>query len=310
MTEEFEIVIAGAGIAGLTAAMTAARLGRKTLLLMGNVPGGLLLSINRIDGYPGFPEGVPGYDLCPMAQEQAVAAGAVLTSGELTTITAQDSIYQLTTTDSQYLARTLTIATGANLKKLGVPGEEKYQGKGFSHCASCDAPVLRNRAVVVVGGGDSALQEALTLAEFAANVIILQRNASLTAQAAYQQQVLAQPAIKIRYNTVVEEILGDAAVMGVRIKDITTGATSMLDVAAVFAYIGLQANSDLLHGQLTLDASGRIPVDALLRTERRGILAAGIVRSGAAGRAVSSAGDGAIAAISADHYLIDQSWRE
>ena len=310
MANEFEIVIAGAGIAGLTAAMTAARLGRKTLLLTGNVPGGLLLSINRIDGYPGFPEGVPGYDLCPMAQEQAVAAGAELASGELRTLEPRAGNYALTTTEGEYLAQSVIIAAGASLKKLGVPGEEQYHGKGVSHCASCDAPMLRNRAVAVVGCGYSALQEALTLAESGANVSILTRDTALTAQAAYRQQVLAQPAIKIRYHAIVEEILGDTAVTGVRIKETTSGATTELDVAAVFAYIGLQPNSAVLQNLLQLDANGGIPVDAEMRTVLNGVLAAGIIRSGAAGRATSAAGDGATAARSADRYLTDHRWRD
>ena len=309
MAEEYEIVIAGAGIAGLTAAMTAARLGRRTLLLTGDVPGGLLLSINRIDGYPGFPEGVPGYDLCPMAQEQAAAAGAVLASGELQSIRDQDGNYELTASEGQYLTQTLIIASGARLKTLGIPGEEQFKGKGVSHCASCDAPMLRNRAVAVIGGGDSALQEALTLADHASTVTILQRATALTAQAAYQQQVTTHPKISIRYHTQVEEILGNAAVTGVRMKDLASGATSNLEVAAVFAYIGLQPNAELLQDKLQLEASGHIPVDARMRTELKGILAAGIVRDGAAGRAGGAAGDGATAAIAADRYLTDLAWR-
>ena len=308
MANEYDIAIAGAGIAGLTAATYSARLGRKTLLLTGNVPGGLLLSINKIDGYPGFPEGVPGYDLCPMAQEDAVAAGAELAGGELTEITDQDGNYLLTAGSEKYLARTLIIATGARLKTLGVPGEEQFMGRGVSHCASCDAPMLRDRIVAVVGGGDSALQEALTLAEAAAEVIILEQGDALTAQPVYRQQVEENPAISIRCNTVVEEILGTDAVTAVRIRDLKADTTAELEVAAVFVYIGLQPNTDFLQGRLALDDSGRIVTDNQLRTQAKGILAAGIVRVGAAGQAVGSAGDGAAAAKAADRYLSDKSW--
>lgn len=310
MTDEFDIAIAGAGIAGLTAAITASRLGRKTLLLTGHVPGGLLLSINRIDGYPGFPEGVPGYDLCPMAQDQAVAAGTELVSGEVTAIEQRDDYFLLSAGGNPYQARTLIIATGAGLKALGVPGEERFQGKGVSHCASCDAPMLRHRTVVVIGGGDSAAQEALTLAESAADVIILHRGASLKAQFAYQQALRAHAAVSVRYHTVVEEILGDAAVTGVRFRDLTTGTSGVLDAAAVFAYIGLKPNTGLVKDLVQLDETGSIPVDAMLRTERRGLFAAGIVRTGAAGRAAGSAGDGALAAQSADAYLNTRAWRD
>jgi len=307
---EFEIIVAGAGIAGLSAAMTAARLGRKTLLLTGHVPGGLLLSINRIDGYPGFPEGVPGYDLCPMAQEQAAAAGAELVSGELTSIDSQGDKHLVSTGNNRYLAQVVIVATGASLKTLGVPGEEQFKGKGVSHCASCDAPMLRNRAVAVIGGGDSALQEALTLAEAAAQVNILQRSAALSAQAAYQQQVLAHPAISVRYNTIVEKIEGDTTVTGIIIQDTTAGTASNLEVAAVFVYIGLQPSTEFLGNRLRLDAAGCIPVDARMRTEQRGLLAAGLVRAGAAGRAAGSAGDGTIAATAAVQYLTDREWRD
>lgn len=305
MTDTYDIVVAGAGIAGLTAAIHSARLGRKTLLLTGNVPGGLLLSINKIDGYPGFPEGVPGYDLCPMAQEDAVAAGAELVGGELTEIGERDGQYLLTAGSDEYLARALIIATGARLKTLGVPGEEKFTGKGVSHCASCDAPVLRGKNVAVIGGGDSALQEALTLAEAVAQVTILQQGETLTAQTVYQRLVEENPVISVRCNTVVEEILGEDAVTAVRIRDVNADSTEELEVSAVFIYIGLQPNTDFLHEQLALDESGRILTDNHLRTQSRGILAAGIVRSGAAGQAVGSAGDGATAARAADRYLTE-----
>lgn len=308
MADEYDIVIAGAGIAGLTAAAYSARLGRKTLLLTGNVPGGLLLSINRIDGFPGFPEGVPGYDLCPMAQEDAVTAGAELGGGELLEIAGEDGNYQLATSDSSYTSRVLIVATGARLKTLGVPGEEKFTGKGVSHCASCDAPMLRDRIVAVVGGGDSALQEALTLAEAAVRVIILQRGEALTAQAVYQHQVEENPSITVRCHTTVDEILGADTVTGVRLKELDSDTASDLEVAAVFVYTGLQPNTDFLQGRLSLDESGRILTDNQLRTQSKGILAAGIVRSGAAGQAVSSAGDGATAAKTADRYLAGNSW--
>jgi len=308
LTDAYDIAIAGAGIAGLTAATYSARLGRKTLLLTGNVPGGLLLSINKIDGYPGFPEGVPGYDLCPMAQDDAVAAGADLAGGELTEFEDQGGNYLLKAGNNSYVSRCLIIATGARLKTLAVPGEEKFTGKGVSHCASCDAPMLRDRIVAVVGGGDSALQEALTLAETAAQVIILQQGETLTAQPVYQRLVQEIPTIEVRCNSVVEEILGTEAVTGIRIKELTSDTTTELEVAAVFVYVGLQPNTDFLQGRLDLDDSGRICTDNQLRTDSKGILAAGIVRSGAAGQAVGSAGDGVTAAKSADRYLNNFNW--
>ena len=294
MDEEFDIVIAGGGIAGLTAALTAARLGCKTFVLSGDVLGGLLLSIEKVEGFPGFVEGVPGYDLCPMIQEQAVAAGAQFTAASLDGLDRQNGGWQLTSGSSEVRARAVILATGATLKELGVPGEERLRGKGVSHCASCDAPLVRKQTVAVVGGGDSALQEALTLAEFAERVIILQRGDDLTAQAVYCDRAASHPKIEICLDTVVEEVLGDGKMGGVRIRSVKGNASSDLELAAIFIYIGLEPATTFVKAHMKLDPSGRIPVDAQMRTELPGIFAAGIARSGSVGRAVASAGDGTL----------------
>ena len=292
----------------MTAALTAARLGCKTFVLSGDVLGGLLLSIEKVEGFPGFVEGVPGYDLCPMIQEQAVAAGAQFTGASLDGLDRQNGGWQLTTDSSEVRARAVILATGATLKQLGVPGEERLRGKGVSHCASCDAPLLRKQTVAVVGGGDSALQEALTLAEFAERVIILQRGDDLTAQAVYRDRVASHPKIEIRLDTVVEEVLGDGKMGGVRIRSVKGNASSDLELAAIFIYIGLEPATTFVKAHMKLDPSGRIPVDAQMRTELPGIFAAGIARSGSVGRAVASAGDGTVAAIAAERYLADGNW--
>ena len=180
-----DILIAGSGIAGLTAALTAVRVGRSTMVLTGATLGGQLLSINKIDGYPGFPDGVPGYDLCPIAQEQATAAGAVLKMTDLVDLEYGDGTWRGRLGDGSAIeAHAVIVATGARLKKLGVPGEEQLFGKGVSHCASWDAPLLKGSTVVVVGGGDSALQEALTLAEQVTRVVVVHRGTDPTAQKA------------------------------------------------------------------------------------------------------------------------------
>jgi thioredoxin reductase (NADPH) len=177
-----------------------------------------------------------------------------------------------------------------------------------SHCASCDAPLLRNKVVAVVGGGDSALQEALTLAQHASRVIILHRGASLSAQAAYVQQLKGNPKIEVRFGTVVEEAIGDGGLKSVRTRSVGDGKTEQIDVAGLFIYVGLAPQTTLLDGRLDLDATGRIQVDGGMRTTLPGLLAAGTVRSGSAGRAAAAAGDGAVAALSADRYLREGSW--
>jgi thioredoxin reductase (NADPH) len=307
LERKFDIVIAGGGIAGLTAGLASARLGRSTLVLTGDVLGGQLLSIEKVDGYPGFPDGVPGYDLCPIAQEQAMTAGAGFASTQAKSLSPAGDEWKIATDEGDIVARAVIVATGAELKKLGVPGEERLQGKGVSHCATCDGPLLRNKVAVVVGGGDSAMQEALTLAEFATRTIILHHGSELTGQRAYKDRIVGHNKIELRADTSVEEILGDAAVTGVRVK--STGTTTELEANAVFAYIGLQPSSALLGWGLALDPNGAIPVDPLMRTQMKGIFAAGTVRAGAPGRAAASAGDGATAAIAADRYLTDGTWR-
>jgi thioredoxin reductase (NADPH) len=310
LAREFDVLIAGGGIAGLTAAVTAARLGRKTLVLTGDVPGGQLMSIEKIDGYPGFPEGVPGYDLCPMLQDQAAAAGAEFMMTGLERLDAQDGQWRVTTGEGDILARAVIVTTGSSLKKLDVPGEERLAGNGVSQCASCDAPLFRDRIVAVVGGGDSAMQEALTLAAFAAKVIVLHRGDALIGQACYRDCVGAHPKIDIRFNTAVTEILGVAKVTGLRTRQSRDGAVADLEVAAIFAYIGLQPNTAVLQDCLRLDRAGKIPTDGWMRSELFGVCAAGTVRSHSPCRAVSAGGDGASAAVAVDRYLSDGSWRD
>jgi thioredoxin reductase (NADPH) len=310
VTAEFDIVVAGGGIAGFTAAVTASRLGCKTLVLVGDVLGGQLISINKIDGYPGFPEGIAGYDLCPMAHEQAVAAGAEILMDELAQLSQIDGRWHLATRRGEILiARACVLATGSSLRKLGVPGEERLFGKGVSHCASCDAPLLRGKAVAVVGGGDSAAQEALALAESASRVVMLHRGAELRAQAAYRDALASHPKIELCCHTDLEEILGDTAVTGIRFRDRNAGRSAELDVAGVFVYIGLKANTAFLAGRIALDETGCIPTDERLRTVLPGVAAAGSVRAGWPGRAVAAAGEGAGAAVAVARYLAGEAWR-
>ena len=308
MNDAYDVVVAGGGIAGLSAGLTAARLGRRTLILTGDILGGQLLSIAKVEGYPGFPDGVPGYDLCPMAQEMAVAAGAEIEAAELARLAPTNDGFRIATdAGDEISARGVVIATGAHLKKLGVPGEAELFGKGVSHCATCDGPLLRGRTVAVVGGGDSAAQEALTLAEYDARVVMFLRGADFSAQAAYRDKLLAHENIEVRCNTVVTEICGADKVTGVYARQ---RCGREIEVAAVFVYIGLAPNSAVLGGIAALDAMGAVVVDRAMRSSQRGLAAAGAVRSDWPGRAIASAGDGANAALAIDRYLRDGTWHE
>jgi thioredoxin reductase (NADPH) len=245
-----------------------------------------------------------------MLQDQAAAAGAEFMMTGLERLDAQDGQWHVTTGEGDILARAVIVATGSSLKKLDIPGEERLTGNGVSQCASCDAPLFHDRIVAVVGGGDSAMQEALTLAAFAAKVIILHRGDALTGQACYRDRVAAHQKIDIRCNTAVTEILGEAKVTGLRTCQSRDGAVAELEIAATFAYVGLQPNTAVLQDRLSLDRAGKIPTDGWMRSELTGVCAAGTVRSQSPCRAVSAAGDGASAAVTIDRYLTDGAWRE
>jgi thioredoxin reductase (NADPH) len=245
-----------------------------------------------------------------MAQEQAVAAGVEFRMASADSIVADGECWRIDNADGAIVARAVVVATGTALAKLGVPGEERLFGKGVSHCASCDAPLLRNQVAVVVGGGDSGMQEALTLAEHVARVVLLERGDALTGQVSYRDLVRANSRIEVRFGFVVSEIVGDGTVSHLRITDVAAGADSDLATAAVFAFTGLVPNSDLVRDLLRLDAAGRIPVDAAMRTQARGICAAGNVRQGSPQRAAGAMGDGAAAAVAIDRYLATGEWRD
>lgn len=308
MSKEFDIVVVGGGIAGLSAGLTAARRARSTLVLTGDALGGQLLNIEKIDGYPGFPDGVPGYDLGPIAQEQAAAAGAEFAMTSLTRLEHTGETWLVTTPNESYTARSVILATGARLRELGVPGESTLRGNGVSQCASCDAPLLRERPVVVAGGGDSALQEALTLAEHCSTVTIVHHGAAFTGQAAYRALAEAHGKISSVPESQVTEILGEDAVTGVRIAHTGSGATHELECEAVFVFVGLQPNTAFVDDQSVLDGSGYIVTDTAMRTRVPGLLAAGTARAGSACRAAASAGDGTSAALTADRFLGDGQW--
>jgi thioredoxin reductase (NADPH) len=306
---DYDAVVVGAGLAGATAALFAARHGHSTLVVdAGLVPGGQLFNIAKIEDFPGFPEGVAGYDLCPMLQEQATNAGAEFRPGRVDALEQVDGAWSVVVDGSPVSARSVVVATGSTPRKLDVPGEERLLGHGISHCASCDGPLYRERPVAVIGGGDSALLESLELASHVGEVTILVRSHSLRAQRTYVQRAEESPAIAFAFDTVVEEILGETNVTGIRTRNVATGETTEVEVAAVFPYVGSVPQTALLEPLVDLDADGRVPTDALMRTPRAGLLVAGEIRSGSAAQAVAVAGDGATAAVAAHRYLSDGAW--
>ncbi|MEO0062328.1 MAG: hypothetical protein RLZZ08_888 [Pseudomonadota bacterium] len=300
---EYDIIVIGGGIAGLSAGLTAARAGRSVAIVTGGVPGGELLNIEKVDGVPGHEDGIAGYDLAPIAQEQAVNAGAELAMDEAESLSADGEGWVVGTASGPMKARGIVLATGARLKKLGVPGEAEFTGRGVSHCATCDGPLLRGKVAVVAGGGDSAMQEALTLAQHCAQVVMVEQAAALTGQRAYADLVAAEPKITVLAGRRVAAIEGDAKVERVVLDDGTA-----IDAAGTFAFVGLDANVALAQGVVDLADDGRIATDAALRTSARGIVAAGNCRNGNGWRAASAMGDGASAVATLGRYLDSGEW--
>lgn len=310
MSDDYELAVVGGGLAGLSAGLASARLGRRVMILTGGVPGGQLVSIEKVEGVPGFPDGVPGFDLCPMTQEQAETAGAEFSMTACDSIRPEGERWRLESADGDILARSVILATGAELASLGVAGEKSLAGKGVSHCASCDAPLLRGKVAIVAGGGDSAMQEALTLAEHASKVVMIVRGDEFSGQATFRDRVRAQPRIEPRFGAVITEILGDDGVTGVRLESTATGETTDIAAEGVFVYVGLSPNTSLARDFVAFDATGRIRVDAAMRTKARGLCAAGNVRAGSPHRAAGAMGDGAAAAVAIEQYLASGTWRE
>ena len=300
---EYDVIIVGSGLAGLTAGLFAARHGLSTLILESNIPGGHLISIEKIEDFPGFPDGIAGYDLCPTVQRQAGDHGAEFQRAEVSRLEAEDRLWSVITDEEQHQAKAVIVATGSKLKNLGVPGEEKLMGRGVSHCASCDGPLCDGQVVGVVGGGDSALQEALTLANFAEQVFLLHDSEQFSGQHSYRQRVLENSKIIPRYQTVVEEVLGDEVVTGAQVRDVKSGQISRVDLAGLFVYIGLQPNTEFLRNHVKLTDTGHVPTDGWMKTQRDGLYAVGDIRQDSASQAITSAGDGATAAIAAYRYI-------
>ena len=299
----YDVIIVGSGLAGLTAGLFAARRGLSTLIMESNIPGGHLVSIDRIEDFPGFPDGVAGYDLCPAVQRQAAEQGAEFQRDEARSLQQRNGLWSVGMEDGSHSAKAVIVATGSSLKSLGVPGEETLMGRGVSHCASCDGPLYSGQTVGVVGGGDSALQEALTLSAFAASVIVFNRDESFSGQHSYGQRAASTGAIESRHRTVVEAVLGDDQVAGVRVRSLSTQEVSDVALSGLFVYVGLQPNTSLLRNILELDATGHVPTDARMMTARAGLFAVGDIRRDSAAQAIAAAGDGATAAVAAQRYI-------
>ena len=303
MSSEYEVIIIGGGPAGLTAGIYTARNRLNSLLIEKSMIGGLIAIVDCIENFPGFPEGISGFELGELMHKQATKHGLETLLAEVDGVELQEKQKVVKTTKGNFIAKALIIAGGSERSKLGVPGEEKFTGKGVSYCATCDAAFFKEQPVALVGGGNSAISEALHLAKFASKVTVIHRRDQLRASRILQERAFSEPKLEFLWNSIVEEIDGKDLVERIRLQQVATGEKSTLDVSGVFISIGQRPNTDYLKGIVPLDANGYIITNEKMETGIPGILAAGDIRSNSIWQAIAAAGDGATAAIYADRFL-------
>lgn len=298
-----KVVVLGAGPAGLSAALYAARAELTPLVLTGLQPGGQAALTYTIENYPGFPEGVGGSELGDLFQKQAERFGAKIEYDSVTAVDLSKRPFKITTYAREILAESVIIATGASPVKLNVPGEDTLLGKGVSYCATCDGWFFKEKRVAVVGGGDSALEEALFLTRYASEVTIIHRRDAFRAGALLQKRMHDNPKIKLVLDSVVKEIRGSGKVENLLVSNVKTGEESTLETDGIFIFIGHTPNNDLYKGQIEMDERGFIKVDAKMHTSVVGVYAAGEAADSDFKQVITSAGMGAAAAIEAGRYL-------
>jgi len=301
---DYEITIIGGGPAGLSAAIYSARSLVKVALLEKGLCGGQAATTDLIENYPGFPEGISGMELMDMFLKQAERFGAeIITSAEVKSIKESDGGFILDLGERKITSSAVIYCAGRSSLKLGVKGEEEFFGRGVSYCATCDGALFRNKDVAVVGGGDSAIEEALFLTRFADSVTIIHRRDELRATKILQKRAFENPKISFELGAVLEEISGERFVESVKVKQLKSNLLKNINVNGVFIYIGYKPNSELLINMVELDDKGYIIADSNCSTSQSGIYAAGDIRKSDLKQVVTSVSDGAVAAISALKYL-------
>jgi len=303
VNQEYEVVIIGGGPAGLTAGLYTSRARLNSLLIEKGLVGGQIVNAEKIDNYPGFPEGISGLKLGELMHQQATKYGLKTIIAEVTGIEPQPKQIVVKTTEGNFTAKAVIIASGSERRKLGIPGEEEFTGKGVSYCATCDAAFFKGLPVAVVGGGNAAITEALHLTKFASKVTVIHRRDQLRASRILQDKAFSQPKIEFLWDTVAEEIEGEDLVTGIKLRQAKTGKKSTLEIAGVFISVGLKPNTDYLKGVLPLDDGGYVITNDKMETEIPGIFAAGDIRRNSARQAITAAGDGATAAFYAEKFI-------
>jgi thioredoxin reductase (NADPH) len=302
VASEQSIVIVGGGPAGYTAALYASRANLKPVVIEGYASGGQLMLTTDVENYPGFPDGIQGPELMSLFRSQAERFGATMVTADASRVDFSSRPFGIWVEDDEYRAESVIIATGASARWLGLASEERLRGFGVSSCATCDGFFFKDREMVVVGGGDSAMEEALYLARIGSKVTLVHRRDSFRASRIMADRALAHDRIAVRWNAVVEDVLGDRNVEAVRVRDVVTGETDDIPAAAMFVAIGHIPNTELFAGHVDLDGDGYVVTDGT-RTSVEGVFACGDVQDRVYRQAITAAGSGCMAAMDAERWL-------
>jgi thioredoxin reductase (NADPH) len=305
-----DVIIIGSGPAGLTAAIYAARDGFKPLLISGTAAGGQLMLTTTVENFPGFHEGIYGSELMDNMRRQAEKFGVRFIDGDATAVDFSSRPFKVTASGQTFEALSVIIATGASARWLDIPSEKKFIGRGVSSCATCDGAFFKNKNVIVVGGGDTAMEDSIFLTQFANSVTVVHRRDSLRASKIMQERAFANPKIKFIWNSVVDEVLGDTKVTGVKLKNVNTGEITEMPIDGVFVAIGYSPNTAIFKGFLELDEQGYIKTIDEVKTNIEGVFVAGDVADRIYKQAITAAGSGAKAALEARAYIMRKKYEE